>query len=165
MLGFLKRLLPFGSAYADGKAYEQWYKMAMLTTMIYIDEICLSSYEKEFRLCLWSYLHCTEPTSDDIVRFRNEHSAQIESVALSLLERDEPFRTVIVSSLWVGLCMSRAYDDKRRYDRTLASQTFARYSQEYPLLSPKLYADLIQRWSQQYSPPPCELKDVDQWPT
>jgi hypothetical protein len=165
MFGFLKRLSRIPSAYADGKAYEQWYKMAMLTTMIYVDERCPSAYGKDFRLCVWSNLHCTEPTNSELLKVREEYRAEIETVAMTVLENDEPFREVIVSTLWVGLCMCRAYGDNDRYDRTLNSPVFARYSQSYRLVPPKVYGALIDRWSQKYSPQPCELKDVDQWPT
>lgn len=154
MFGFLKRATRLADAYATGKAYEQWYKMAELTTMMYLEKLYDTQYGRSFWLCIWSYLLCTQPNHQEILTFRDAHQSAIEREALDLLELDEPFRQVIVSTLWVGLGVCRAYDDKAGYDRILSSKVFSRYSATYPLLSPQDYSTLVESWSRAYSPVP-----------
>lgn len=154
MFGFLKRAAGMADAYARGKTLEQWYKIAELTTMMYIEKLYDVDYGRSFWLCIWSYLLCTEPKDREILNFREEHEADIQREALDLMEEDEPFRQVIVSTLWVGLGVCRAYDDKAGYDRILGSEVFSRYSTTYPMLSPQDYSTLVESWSRAYSPPP-----------
>ena len=153
MFGFLKRAAGLADAYATGKAYEQWYKIAELTTMMYIEKRYDAEYGRNFWLCVWSYLLCTQPKDQEILDFHEEHEADIERAALDLMEEDEPFRRVIVSTLWVALGMCRAYDDKAGYDRILDSEIFKAFSTTYPMLSSHDYSILVEGWSRVYSPP------------
>ncbi|HTA25657.1 MAG TPA: hypothetical protein VK763_19155 [Terriglobales bacterium] len=155
MFGFLKRAAGMADAYATGKAYEHWYKIAELTTMMYIEKLYEGDYGRSFWLSVWSYLLCTMPKSQEILNFREEHEADIERAALDLMEEDEPFRQVIVSTLWVALGMCRAYDDKAGFDRILDSEVFKAFSPTYPMLSPQGYATTVESWSSVYSPPPA----------
>jgi len=154
MFGFLKRAAGMAGAYASGKAYEQWYKIAELTTVMYIEKLYDVDYGRSFWICIWSYLLCTAPKDQAILNFREEHEADIECQALDLMEEDEPFRQMIVSTLWVRLGVCRAYNDKSGYDRILDSEVFSRYSTTYPILPPEDYATLVESWSRVYSPLP-----------
>jgi len=108
----------------SGRAYEEAYKKAELNTMRYLDRHY--AVGQDFCVCLWSYLLCTQPTSREILDYREEHEAVIEGEALEFmeLEGNERFKQLIVSTLWVALGVCRAQDDKAGFDRILASKVF-----------------------------------------
>ena len=115
MFGFLKRAAGIVDDYSAGKALEQWYKVAELTTMMYMLRLWSADSNpsaKEFAINLWSYLLSTEPSDPGLRAFGVQHKVEIQSEALRLLANDEPFRKVIVSTLWIGLGICRGQDDK-----------------------------------------------------
>jgi hypothetical protein len=154
MFGFLKRAISTVGAYSAGKTYEQSFSLAQLSAMIYLDKQ-LESAEAE-RLVVWSYLFCTEPTDPGILEFRAQRHSEILITASQLIESDEPFRELVVSSLWVALSVSRSRDDHAAFERILSSNVFKQYSAEYPMLPHDRYSALVEGWSRKYSalPPP-----------
>jgi len=157
MFGFLKRAAGIVDDYATGKALEQWYKIAELTTMMYVLklwDVDSNPSVKDFAINVWSYLLCTEPTDPRLVAFGVQHKGEIESEALRLLASDEPFRKVIVSTMWVGLGVCRSQEDKAGFEKILASEIFKLYSAAYPMLSHDKYAQAVEEWARLYSPPP-----------
>jgi hypothetical protein len=157
MLEFFKRFAGAARLYSDGKAYETWYKVAESATLLYIIKLCgpgADSDSKRIAACMWSYLLSTGPRNPEMAEFQQGHEPQIENEALKLLDGDLPFRELIVSTLYVALAVCRGYDDKGRFERILDSQVFAKYSGEYPLLSPRNYANLVEGWATLHSPPP-----------
>jgi hypothetical protein len=104
--------------------------------------------------CIWSYLFCTEPTDRSVLEFRQRWASEIANAATRLLAADEPFREVIVYSLWVALAVSRSRDDRVSFDRIMSSTVFRQYSTTYPMPSHDKYSALVEGWSRKYSPLP-----------
>ena len=62
MFGFLKRAARLADAYATGKAYEQSYKIAELTTMMYLEKLYDVQYGRSFSgLCTSRNMWSTSP--------------------------------------------------------------------------------------------------------
>jgi hypothetical protein len=157
MLDFLRRIAGKADAYATGKALEQWYRVAELATMSYVYklwDVGRNPTGETFALCIWLYLFCNNPSDPEVLSFRAQHEVKIEEEALHLLDNDEPFRGVIASTAWIALAICRGYDDRKRFDRILASEVFKRYCTTYPMLPPEKYALLVESWARRYSPPP-----------
>jgi hypothetical protein len=150
MFGFLRRAISTAGAYSEGKAYEKASKLAQLSTMIYLHEQCESDDTK--RVAVWSYLFCTEPSDPGIIQFREQAKDEIADTATQLLDADEPFREIIVCSLWVALAVARSRDNRADFERILSSSVFKQYSATYPMLPHDRYSALVQEWSRKYSP-------------
>ena len=152
MLGFLKRVIGIADAYSAGKGYEQAYKLAELSSLIYFDKHWEIADAKG--VAVWSYLFCTEPTEPGVIEFRERWKDEITDTATLLLDSDEPLREVVVSSLWVALAVARSRDDRGDFERILSSRVFKQYSTSYPMLPHDRYAALVEGWSRKYSPLP-----------
>jgi|SRR5271163_1232341 len=152
MLGFLKRVIGIADAYSAGKGYEQAYKLAELSSLIYLDKHW--NIVDAMGIAVWSYLFCTEPTELSMVEFRERWKDEITNKATLLLDSDEPFREVVVSSLWVALAVARSREDRGDFERILSSSVFKQYSPTYPMLPHDRYASLVESWSRKYSPLP-----------
>src|SRR5713101_542090 len=161
MFGFLKRASGMVNAYATGKVYEQWYKIAEVATMQYVQKLWDSNdpNNRNYSLCLWSYLLCTEPRSPELLAFSEQHTIEIEREALQFLELDEPFREVIISTLWVALGICRGQDNKSGFEKILHSEIFTKYCKTYPMLPHDKYAALVEVWARTYSPPHSAASD------
>jgi len=156
MFDFLKRAIGMAGAYSTGKAYERSYKLAQLSTIIYLHKQFDGDDGERMATCVWSYLFCTEPTDQGLIEFRERWNAEIIDAAREILETDEPFREVIVPSLWVALAVSRSRDDRADFERIMSSIVFKQYSTTYPMLPHNKYSALVERWSRKYSPLPRE---------
>jgi len=154
MFGFLKRAIGIAGAYSAGKAYEQSYKQVQLSTIIYLHKQWDGDDAKNMAICVWSYLFCTEPTDQGLIEFRERWKTEIANSATHLLDTDEPFREVVVSSLWVALAVSRLRDDRADFERITSSSVFKQYSTAYPMLPHDRYSALVEGWSRKYSPLP-----------
>lgn len=155
MLGFLKRAAGMVHAYTTGKALEQSYKKAEVTTLIYVQKLWdFDPSDQSLAICVWSYLLCTEPRSTELRAFREQHKDDIEGIALQILDDHELFREVIVSTLWAALVVCRSQNDKAGHDRIFACTVFKKYFQKYPMLSQEKYTALVERWAREYNPPP-----------
>jgi len=55
MFDFLKRAIGMAGAYSAGKAYEQSYKLAQLSTIIYLHKQCAGDDGERMATCVWSY--------------------------------------------------------------------------------------------------------------
>ena len=154
MFGFLKRAIGIAGAYSAGKAYEQSYKLAQLSTIFYLRKQWDDDDAKHMATCVWSYLFCTEPTDQSLIEFRERWKTEITSSATQLLDTDEPFRELIVSSLWVALAVSRSRDDRADFERITSSSVFRQYSAAYPMPPHDRYKALVEGWSRKYSPLP-----------
>jgi hypothetical protein len=156
MFDFLKRAIGMAGAYSAGKTCEQSYKLAQLSTIIYLHKQCDGDDGERMATCVWSYLFCTEPTDQVLIAFREQWKTEIVNTATEILDTDKPFREVIVSSLWVALAVSRSRDDRADFERIMSSTVFKQYSTTYPLLPHNKYSALVERWSREYSPLPHE---------
>ncbi|HXM67287.1 MAG TPA: hypothetical protein VN911_11190 [Candidatus Acidoferrum sp.] len=154
MFGFLKRAIGLAGAYSAGKAYEQSYKLAQLSTIIYLHKQCDGDDGERMATCVWSYLFCTEPTDQGLIEFRERWKTEIVNTATEILDTDEPFREVIVSSLWVALAVSRSRDDRDDFERITSSAVFKQYSTTHPMPPHDRYSALVEGWSRKYSPLP-----------
>jgi len=154
MFGFLSRAVGMVAAYSAGKRYEQAFKLAELSAMIYVHKQWEGADAKSVADCVWSYLFCTEPLDQGILEYRERWKSEIVNTATQLLGSDEPFRELIVSSLWIALAVSRSRDDRAYFDRILSSNVFKQYSANYPMLPPDRYSALVEEWSRKYSPLP-----------
>jgi hypothetical protein len=154
MFDFLKRAIGMVGAYSTGKAYEQSYQLAQLSTIIYLHKHWDGDGSDRMATCVWSFLFCTEPTDQGLLEFREQWKSEISNIGIELLDTDEPFREVIVSSLWVALAVSRSRDDRAGFDRIMSSTVFRQYSTAYPMLPPDRYSALVEGWSRKYSPLP-----------
>lgn len=70
MFGFLKRAADMVKTYSAGKAFEEWYKVAELTTMMYVQKLWCRDNDpttRNFAMCVWSYLLFTEPRSPELL--------------------------------------------------------------------------------------------------
>jgi hypothetical protein len=152
MFGFLRRAIGIAGAYSAGKGYEKAYNLAQLSTIIYLDK--LGKWADVERNALWSYLFCTEPRDPIIVDFCRQWKDEIADSATQLLDADEPFREVVVSSLWIALAVTRSQNDRTGFDRVLPSGIFKQYSTAYQMLPHDKYSALVERWSRRYSPVP-----------
>lgn len=152
MPGFLKRAISLFAAYSTGCVYERAYKQAELSAMIYVHRRCQGSDEERIAASVWSHLFCTEPTDPDVLAIREHCRAQISSLATQLLESDESFREVMISTLWVALAICRSRDDRIGFDRIMGSETFRLYSAAYPMLSESEYLALVENWARGYRP-------------
>jgi hypothetical protein len=152
MFGFLKRVIGIADAYSAGKGYEQAYKLAELSSLIYLDKHW--KIADAMGIAVWSYLFCTEPTEPGVTEFRERRKDEITETATLLLDSDEPFREVVVSSLWVALAVARSRDDRGDFERIFSSSVFKQYSTSYPMLPHDRYAALVEGWSRKYSPLP-----------
>lgn len=150
MFSFIRRAISTAGAYSAGKAYEEASKLAQLSTMIYLHK----QWEGEEAKCIavWSYLFCTEPSDPAVIQFREQSKDEIADTATLLLDADEPFREIIVSSLWVALAVARSQDDRADFERILSSSVFKKYSATYPMLPHGRYSALVEEWSRRYSP-------------
>src|SRR3979411_335536 len=72
MFDFLKRAIGMAGAYSAGKDYERSYKLAQLSTIIYLHKQFDGDDGERTATCVWSYLFCTEPTDQGWIEFR-EH--------------------------------------------------------------------------------------------
>jgi hypothetical protein len=117
MFDFLKRAIGRAGAYSAGKAYERSYKLAQLSTIIYLHKQFDGDDGERMATCVWSYLFCTEPTDQGLIEFRERWKTEIVNTATEILDTDEPFREVIMSSLWVALAVSRSRDDRDDFER------------------------------------------------
>jgi len=99
---------------------------------------------------------CTEPEDQSLLEFREQWKNEIISAATQLLDADEPFREVIVSSLWVALAVARSRDHRADFERILSSSVFRQYSGTYLMLPHGEYSALVEGWSRKYSPLPPE---------
>jgi hypothetical protein len=154
MFGFLRRAISTAGAYSVGKAYEQAYKLAQLSTIIYLHKQWDGDDAERMATCVWSYLFCTEPTDQGLIEFRERWKTEIIDTATELLDTDEPFREIIVSSLWVALAVSRSRDDRDDFERITSSAAFKQYSTTHPMLPHDKYSALVEGWSRKYSPLP-----------
>src|ERR1700675_2906220 len=154
MFGFLKRAIGLAGAYSAGKAYEQSYKLAQLSTIIYLHKQCDGDDGERMATCVWSYLFCTEPTDQGLIEFRERWKTEIVNTATEILDTDEPFREVIVSSLWVALAVSRSRDDRDDFERITSTAVFKQYSTTHPMPPHDRYSALVEGWSRKYSPLP-----------
>ncbi len=154
MFGFLKRAIGMAGAYSAGRADEQSYQLAQLCTIIYLHKQLDGDDVDSMATCVWSYLFCTEPTDQGLLEFREQWQSEISNIAIQLLDTDEPFREVIVSSLWVALAVSRSQDDRAAFERIMSSAAFGQYSTTYPMLPHDKYSALVEGWSRMYSPLP-----------
>jgi hypothetical protein len=77
MFDFLKRAIGMAGAYSAGKAYEQSYKLAQLSTIIYLHKQCDGEDGERMATSVWSYLFCTEPTDQGLIEFRERWKAEI----------------------------------------------------------------------------------------
>ena len=152
MFGFLKRVIGIADAYSAGKGYERAYKLAELSSLIYLDKHW--KIADELGMAVWGYLFCTEPTEPGVIEFRERWNAEITDTASLILDSDEPFREVLLSSLWVALAVARSRDDRGDFERILSSSVFKQYSTSYPMLPHERYAALVEGWSRKYSPIP-----------
>jgi len=154
MFGFLKRAAKTVSAYRDGEAYKDCFLAAQFLTMQYIQKLLVHDPEdKTLAVCTWSYLMCTTPRNAEMRSYSEQHAQKIEKQALELLDQDEPFREVVVSTLWVALGVCKGDGDKEGLERILSSEIFLKYSATYPLLSADQYNALGSAWMQKYCPP------------
>jgi hypothetical protein len=144
MLEFLKRAIGMAGAYSAGKAYEQSYKLAQLSTIIYLHKQFDGDDGERMAICVCSYLFCTEPTDQSLIEFRERWKTKIINTATQLLDTDEPFREVVVTSLWVALAVSRSRDDRADFDRITSSGVFKQYSTTYPMLPHDRYSALVE---------------------
>ena len=110
-------------------------------------------HARNLSVCVWSYLFCTEPSAE-LLAFREHHKGEIQDIALQIIDDDEPFREVIVSTMWVALGVCKSQNDRAGYDRILGSTILKKYFQQYPMLSHEKYAALVEAWAREYSPPP-----------
>jgi hypothetical protein len=154
MFDLLKRAVGMAGAYSSGRAYEQSYKLAQLSTIIYLHKQFDGDDGERMATCVWSYLFCTEPTDQGLIEFRERWKAEIVNTATEILATDEPFREVIVSSLWVALAVSRLRDDRDDFERITSSAVFKQYSTIPPMLPHDRYSTLVEGWSRKYSPLP-----------
>jgi hypothetical protein len=154
MFDFLKRAIGMAGAYSAGKAYEQSYKLAQLSTIIYLHKQCDGDDGERIANCVWSYLFCTKLTDQGLIEFRERWKTEIVNTATAILDTDEPFREVIVSSLWVALAVSRSRDDRDDFERITSSAVFKQYSATHPMPPHDRYLALVEEWSRKYSPLP-----------
>ena len=154
MFNFLKRAIGMAGADSAGKAYEQSYKLAQLSTIIYLHKQCVGDDGERMATSVWSYLFCTEPTDQGLIEFRERWRTEVGNTAMEILDTDEPFREVIVSSLWVALAVSRSRDDRDDFERIASSAVFKQYSATHPMPPHDRYAALVEGWSRKYSPLP-----------
>jgi hypothetical protein len=154
MFNFLKRAIGMAGAYSAGKAYEQSYKLAQLSTIIYLHKQCAGNDGERMATCVWSYLFCTEPTDQGLIEFRKRWKTEIVNTAMEILDTDEPFREVIVSSLWVALAVSRSREHRDDFERITSSAVFKQFSTTHPMPPCDRYAALVEGWSRKYSPLP-----------
>jgi hypothetical protein len=154
MFDFLKRAIGMAGAYSAGKAYERSYKLAQLSTIIYLHRQFDGDDGERMATCVWSYLFCTEPTDQGLIEFRERWKTEIVNTATKILDTDEPFREVIMSSLWVALAVSRSRDDRDDFERITSSAVFKQYSTTHPMPPHDRYSALVEGWSRKYSPLP-----------
>jgi len=120
--------------------------------MMYLHKECDGPDAERIATCVWSHLFCTEPSDSDILVVLQHCGDEISRLAAHLLEADDAFRRVMVSTLWVALAVCRSRDDRAGFDRIMASDAFKLYSAECPMLSPERYSALVENWSRKYAP-------------
>ncbi len=163
MFGFLKSAFGMIGTYRTGKALEQSYRLAGFTTMMYVLrlwDVERNPSARDFAMNVWSYLLFTEPADTELLAFRSQHKDEIERESLRLLDEDEPFRTVVAYSMWVGLCVCKSQNDKAGAERILGSETFKKYYAIYPMLPHNKYAQVVEDWMRMYSPLPPPATSV-----